>query len=90
MREINRDEGRVYSVNDLYYLEKSYTELSDLMEDEKFIKAKCRKNGFKVLNYSWCIKDNPKYLIDQLFDSNYNSEFISPINFLFKLTLKYK
>ena len=90
MREVNGDQGRVYSVDDKFFLEKIYEDLDELMEDEKFIKAKCKKNGFKVLDYSWCIKDNPKYLIDQLFDSNYNSEFISPINFLFKLTLKYK
>ena len=90
MREVNGEQGRVYSVNDKFFLEKVYEDLDELMEDEKYIKAKCKKNGFKVLNSAWCIKDNPKYLIDQLFDSEYSSKFISPINFLFKLTLKYK
>jgi hypothetical protein len=90
MREVNGEQGRVYNVDGKYFLEKIYDDLDELMEDEKFIKAKCKKNGFNVLDYSWCIKDNPKYIINQLFDSKYSPEFISPINFLFKLTLQYK
>ena len=90
MREVNGEQGRVYSIDDKFFLEKVYDELDELIEDEKFIKAKCRKNGFNVLESSWCVKDNPTYLIDQLFESDYNSKFINPINFLFKLTLKYK
>tara|TARA_R110002167_G_scaffold344290_1_gene553545 strand:- start:294 stop:566 length:273 start_codon:yes stop_codon:yes gene_type:complete len=90
MREINRDEGKVYSIEDKFFLEKIYEDLDELIDDEKYIKAKCKKNGFKVLKYSWSIQDNPKHLISKLFDPVPKSEAVSPINFLFKLTLKYK
>ena len=46
MREINRDEGRVYSIDDHYYLEKIYDDLLDLIQEEKKIKTRARKRGF--------------------------------------------
>ena len=88
MREINREEGRVYSVNDLYYLEKSYTELSVLIKDEKDIKKRAGHNNFKILSSSWSIEDNLMYGIESMF--NRDGEIKSnPINFLLKLELKY-
>ena len=89
MREINRDEGRVYSVNDLYYLEKSYTELSDLMEDEAAIKKRIKKNKFTILNSSWSIEDNLLYGISHMF-SRGRKKKSNPISFILKLELKYK
>jgi hypothetical protein len=90
MREINGEQGRVYSVDGKYFLEKIYDDLDALIEDEKFIKAKCKKNGFNVLDYSWAIKDNPKHILDDFFDTNPSPQITSPINFLFKITLEHK
>tara|TARA_R110002012_G_scaffold168343_1_gene331776 strand:+ start:664 stop:936 length:273 start_codon:yes stop_codon:yes gene_type:complete len=88
MREINRDEGRVYSINDLYYLEKCYTELSVLIKDEQNIKKRAGYNNFEILSSSWSIEDNLMYDIESIFDRDGEVKS-SPINFLLKLELKY-
>lgn len=89
MREINRDEGRVYSIDDHYYLEKVYDDLIDLIEDEKIIKKRARKGGFKIVSYNWAIKENKNYRIEKILNSGvWKSE--KPNKFVFTLKLKYK
>ena len=80
----------MYSIDNKFFLEKVYEDLDELMEDEKYIKDNCKKNGFKILNHSWCIQDNPNYHKDKFFNLENSTKYISPISFLFKLTLKYK
>ena len=46
MREINREKGRVYNIDNHYYLEKIYDDLLDLINDEKELKEGAKKGGF--------------------------------------------
>ena len=66
MREIERETGRVYEEDGFFYLEKIYTDLYDLIEEEKNIKNKAVKNNFIVHNYSWAIKKNPSRIIESI------------------------
>ena len=43
MRELDRDLGKIYHIDDHYYLEKIFDNLAELIKDEKRIKAKARE-----------------------------------------------
>ena len=89
MREINREEGRVYSIGEFYYLEKIYKDLAHLIKDEVRIKKRARDNKFTVLSSSWGIKENLFYDIESVF-SKRKKEKASPVNFILTVELKYK
>lgn len=88
MRELNKKDGRVYSLDDFYFLEKNYIDLKDLIDDEKWIKNKSRKNGFRVVSSSWQMQDNPDFTIESVIYGKTLKE-TSPIRYVFKLKLEY-
>ena len=88
MRELNRKEGRVYTQDEYYFLEKHYMDLEDLMEDEKWIKRRSKQNGFRIVDSNWCIEDNPDFTIESIIYGK-SSKHTSPIRFMFKLKLEY-
>ena len=89
MREINKKDGRVYAKDDHYFLEKIYDDLLDLIEEEKLIKRRAKKGGFKLVKYNWYVKDNERYKIEQIINSG-KCENEQPVKFVLKLKLKYK
>ena len=88
MRELDSDLGRIYHIDDHYYLEKIFDSLDELIEDEKRIKAKAKKNGFIVKDYNWAIEDNPNYAIESIINDGDTSN-ISKVRFIFKIKLGY-
>ena len=88
MREIDRDLGKIYHIDDYYYLEKIFDDLCDLMEDERRIKIKAKKSGFIVKDYSWCVEDNPNYVIERIINDG-NTSDINEVRFVFKIKLEY-
>tara|TARA_R100001244_G_scaffold46097_1_gene41343 strand:- start:1063 stop:1335 length:273 start_codon:yes stop_codon:yes gene_type:complete len=88
MREIDRDLGKIYHIDDYYYLEKIFDNLYDLIEDERRIKIKSKKNGFLVKDYSWSVEDNPNYIIASIINDGDTSD-INEVRFVFKIKLEY-
>ena len=88
MRELNRKEGRVYTIDDYYFLEKHYMDLGELIEEEEWIKKSAKKNGFRVVSYSWAIEDNPDFTIESVIYGK-TAKHISPIRYMFKIKLEY-
>ena len=88
MREIDKDLGKIYHIDDYYYLEKIFDDLYDLMEDERRIKAKAKKNGFIVKDYSWITEDNPNYIIESIINDGDASD-VNKVRFVFKVKLEY-
>ena len=85
MREINREEGRVYSIGEFYYLEKIYKDLAHLIKDEVRIKKRARDNKFTVLSSSWGIKENLFYNLLILADILLTCCYLSHNNFSYIL-----
>ena len=88
MREVNRKEGRVYSVDDFYFLEKHYIDLLELIEDEVWIVKRSKDNGFKVVTSSWSISDNPDFTIESVIYGK-TPKHTSSIRYMLKLQLEY-
>ena len=88
MRELDRDLGKIYQIDDYYYLEKIFDNLADLIEDEKRIKSKAKNSGFLVKNHNWAIEDNPNYAIEKIINDGDISN-ISKVRFIFKIKLEY-
>ena len=88
MRELDRDLGKIYHIDDHYYLEKIFDNLDELIEDEKRIEAKAKNSGFLVKDHSWAIEDNPNYAIEKIINDGDISN-ISKVRFIFKIKLEY-
>ena len=88
MREIDRDLGKIYHIDDYYYLEKIFDDLDELIKDDKRIKAKAKKSGFIVKDYSWNVEDNPNYVIESIINDG-NTSDINEVRFVFKIKLEY-
>ena len=88
MREIDRDLGKIYHIDDYYYLEKIFDNLDELIKDDKRIKAKAKKSGVVVKDYNWAIEDNPNYIIESIINDG-NISDISEVRFVFKIKLEY-
>jgi hypothetical protein len=88
MREIDSDIGKVYHIDNYYYLEKIFDDLNELIKDEKRIKAKAKKSGFLVKAYSWRVEDNPNYVIESIINDG-NMSDINEVRFVFKIKLEY-
>ena len=88
MRELDSDLGRIYHIDDHYYLEKIFDNLDELIQDEKRIKTKAKRSGFAVKDYSWVIEDNPNYVIESIINDGDTSN-ISEVRFIFKIKLEY-
>ena len=88
MRELDRDLGKIYHIDDHYYLEKIFDNLDELIKDEKRIKAKAKKSGFVVKDHNWAIEDNPNYAIEKIINDGDTSN-ISKVRFIFKIKLEY-
>ena len=88
MRKLDTDLGKIYHKNDFYYLEKIYDSLIELIEDENEVKARAKRNGFKVIKTNWMIEDNPYYYIETIMN-DYETDGIDAIRYVFKLKLKY-
>lgn len=88
MREIDRDLGKIYHIDDYYYLEKIFDNLDELIKDDKRIKAKAKKSGFIVKDYSWNVEDNPNYVIESIINDG-NTSDINEVRFVFKIKLEY-
>ena len=79
---------QIYHKNDFYYLEKIYDSLTELIEDEKEVKDRARRNGFKIIKTNWALEDNPYYYIETIMN-NFESSDIDMLKYVFKLKLKY-
>ena len=88
MRKLNRKEGKVYTLDDFYFLEKNYIDIMDLIDDEKWIKRRSRENGFRVVSSSWNMQDNPDFTIESVIYGDTPKE-TSPVRYVFKLKLEY-
>jgi|TARA_R100001129_G_scaffold15607_2_gene10252 ribonuclease D len=87
MKEINREEGKVYAINDCYFLEKNYDDLLELIEDEKQIKRRASNAGFTVIGSNWYLQENPNYKIEKVMNTGlWQTE--KAIRYIFKLKLK--
>lgn len=87
MREINREKGRVYNIDNHYYLEKIYDDLLDLINDEKELKERAKKGGFKILDYNWAIQNNENYKIEKILNAGIWKS-VKPIKYVFTLKLE--
>ena len=88
MREINREDGKVYTIDEFYFLEKNYIDLGKLIEDEKWIVSRSKKNGFRVVKSNWYMQNNPDFTIESVIYGT-TPKHTSPIRYMFKLQLEY-
>ena len=88
MKKLDASLGKIYHKNDFYYLEKIYDSLTELIEDEKEVKDRARRNGFKIIKTNWALEDNPYYYIETIMN-NFESSDIDMLKYVFKLKLKY-
>ena len=67
MNIVNHKNGKITKEGDFFYLEKRYSDFSELLNDEKLIIDKIEENSFIYLdnNISFC--ENPYYYLDKLY-----------------------
>jgi len=88
MKELGEDIGRIYKKDDYFYLEKVFDSLDKVMSEEASIKARAKKNGFKIIKSSWAIQKNPYYAIEYIM----NDGDIPPgseVRYKYKMKLEY-
>ena len=88
MRGIEKELGKVYEKDCLYYIEKIYDDLDDLMLEERSIKNKAIENGFVIHDYKWYMKENPTHLIESIIYEGDKRKYNENI-FVFELKLEY-
>ena len=59
MKAIRTKFGNVYFNETNYFVERVYTDLLDLIEDEQFLKDTITKNYFKIIDSEWQTKFHP-------------------------------
>ena len=88
MRKLDTDLGKIYHIDNYYYLEKIFTNLAELIEDEADIKQRAREHGFRIIKSNWIIESNPYYYIETIIN-DYNTDGLDPLRYVFKVKLKY-
>ena len=88
MRKLDADLGKIYHKNDYYYLEKIFSDLAELIEDEASIKQRAREHGFRVIKSNWMLQNNPHYYIETILN-NFDTKGLDPLRYVFKMKLKY-
>lgn len=88
MRKLDADLGKIYHKDDFYYLEKIFSSLGELIDQEKEIKTRAKRHGFKVIKANWAIEDNPYYYIETVLNE-YDTEDIDQLRYVYKVKLKY-
>ena len=88
MRELDTSLGKIYHKDDFYYLEKIFSDLAELIEDEADIKQRAREHGFRIIKSNWIIESNPYYYIETIINDS-NDNYVDKLRYVFKVKLKY-
>jgi|TARA_R100000458_G_C8043014_1_gene93533 hypothetical protein len=88
MKKLDADLGKIYHKDGFYYLEKIFSELGELIEEDPIIKARAKRHGFKVIKSNWEMQQNPHYYIETIIN-DYDTNGLDPLRYVFKLKLKY-
>jgi hypothetical protein len=88
MRKLDADLGKIYHKDNFYYLEKIFSSLGELIDQEKEIKTRAKRHGFKVVKTNWAIEDNPYYYIETVLNE-YDTDDLDPLRYVYKVKLKY-
>jgi len=88
MKKLDADLGKIYHKDDFYYLEKIFSSLGELMNQEDEIKTRAKRHGFKVVKSNWEMEKNPHYHIETIINE-YDTSELDPLRYVFKVKLKY-
>jgi len=88
MRKLDEDLGKIYHKGDFYYLEKIFEDLGELISEEKEIKTRAKRHGFKIIKTNWEMQKNPYYYIQTIMNDS-NDSYVDELRYVFKVKLKY-
>ena len=88
MKELDARKGKIYEKDGYYYLEKIFTDIEDLIEEDPIIKKNAAEKGFEVDDYSWEVENNPYYKIETIYNDGKKAK-VDPNRYILKLKLKY-
>ena len=75
----------MYYDDGIFVLERVFSDLSSLIDNELEINKKAIDSGFTILGHSWILEENPFYEIEKSFEI----KEISKVRFRYKLELQY-
>ncbi len=88
MRELDENIGKIYVKDDFYYLEKVYSCLATMIEEEPEVKRRALRHNFHIVNVDWSMEKNPYFHIEQIL--NEEDKEVDKNRYRLKFKLEYK
>ena len=89
MNELDENIGKIYVEGDYYFLEKIYSGLANLIEEEPIVKKRAKKHNFKLVSSKWIMEINPFYHIETILNKSKKNK-AEKNRYRLKIKLKYK